>query len=58
MIELKVEDYCQECSDFSPMADTFTYRASKVAVNNTVVYCKNKKVCKRLYEHLKGENKE
>lgn len=60
MIELEVEDYCQQCLDFSPDV----IRPDRVVLNdgtsiytNTVVQCKYKKRCAGIKRFLEQQAK-
>ena len=58
MITLKVEDYCQNCPDFTPDAATIGIihgHFSDKMIYETVVYCKKHKTCERIYECIKKE---
>lgn len=57
MITLKVEDYCQNCPDFTPDAATIgvIHGFSGKMFYETVVYCEKHKTCERLYESIKKE---
>ena len=50
MIVLQVDHYCHACSRFSP--------ATFYCGINTVVCCKHRKKCKRMYNKIMKEGKE
>lgn len=60
MIELKVEDYCQECKAFSPVAETIeygdrlNYNTGKIDPGHihTVVKCEYAKRCAGIARHI------
>ena len=52
MINLKIEDYCQECPDFEAEVEKITFSDLPVK-NDTLIRCKNHVRCLFLYEHLK-----
>ena len=66
MIELKVEDYCQNCKAFSPSTETMEYRdrvnfdgTIDLAHVRTIVRCENAKRCAGIARHIRNElNKE
>lgn len=59
MISLKVEEYCQNCSHFNPIADVSTVKLETLTekdvtiYNNTIVSCVDAGKCKNMYEELK-----
>lgn len=58
MIELSVEDYCQECPEFDPEVNRSIIRSwddSKLFLS-TNVFCKYAQRCKAMEKHFsKGE---
>lgn len=59
MIRLIVEEYCQDCPDFKPVAEKTNYYAGDVrAMCNTVVHCKYKDRCAAVAEWMKAQKKE
>nr|DAU60910.1 MAG TPA: hypothetical protein [Caudoviricetes sp.] len=57
MIELKVEDYCQNCSEFKPDVNKeFSYADDEVIYSLMTVFCENASKCKRIYECIKKED--
>ena len=67
MIELKVEDYCQECKAFSPVSETIECGArhnydtelTEPAYVRTIVKCENARRCAGIARHIRNElNKE
>ena len=67
MIELKVENYCQECLSFEPAADISKCSAKDIynakleepikipASVKTIVTCKNAKRCAGIARHIRSE---
>lgn len=55
MIQLNVENYCQECPDFDPVTERL-YAGGEVAM--TSVLCKYDERCKRIKRYLEEESKE
>lgn len=54
MIRLIVEDYCQDCPDFEPVAEkTNLYSGQDVCMVNTEVYCKYKDRCASVAKWMK-----
>lgn len=51
MIELCIEDYCQNCPSFDPTAKR-VYMNDKVY---TIVECENELKCSMLHDHIKKE---
>lgn len=59
MIQLCVEDYCQDCPEFKP-------EALKIQINDfdlnshidTIVQCEHKERCEKFIRYLKGKLKE
>lgn len=47
MIDLHVEEYCQECGDFQPCVKRL-YADGKIAAQT--VYCENRERCANIYE--------
>ena len=59
MIELIVEDYCQNCTDFEPVAEHKIMKANfETIVMDTEVICKNRRKCQRMMTHLMQGAKE
>lgn len=56
MIELVVEDYCQNCAGFDPVARRETIYSSidmnDSGTTTTTVECKYKKRCSSMYRHI------
>ncbi len=59
MIELRIEEYCNDCPDFVPevekdiIKDDFTlYRSGPKLKVNTNVYCKRRVCCRCLRESI------
>lgn len=63
MIKLEVEDYCHNCEEFEPVADTNRlYSELEVVESYTSVRCEKRMVCRAIASHIaremkKGENK-
>lgn len=58
MINLCVEEYCQNCTDFDPVKELTNFLADGVPVESrTTVYCKYKDRCAAVAEWL-GKQKE
>lgn len=62
MIKLKVEPYCQDCSDFEveiekPQAYYAAFNRC-VTIGDTVIFCEHRDRCHRIMEHLKAELEE
>ena len=65
MIELKVEEYCQECKAFSPVADINMLMNSpkfeectdedEPAFMRTIVRCENARRCAGIARHIRRE---
>lgn len=59
MIELRVEDYCQNCDEFEPVAEVM--ESHDIAMEDkeclTKVSCKHAHRCSELIKHLKKERK-
>ena len=61
MINLIVEDYCQNCPDFKPKSESYSYNmytAGKGVVEvitQTDVRCKYETRCHGMYERIKTE---
>lgn len=54
MIRLDVEDYCQDCDDFEPVAERTNYYAGEVLKKcDTIVRCKHAGRCASIAEYLK-----
>ena len=53
MINLKIEDYCQECPDFEAEVEKITFSDLPVK-NDTLIRCKNRIRCLFLYKHLES----
>lgn len=47
MIDLHVEEYCQECVDFQPCVERL-YANGKIIAQT--VYCENREICANVYE--------
>lgn len=66
MIELKAEDYCQDCKSFSPISETMEYGdrvhydgTIELAHVRTIIRCENTKRCAGIARHIRNEiNKE
>ncbi len=57
MIELQVEDKCQNCPNFSPMVNVIdmTSFGDKGKRLSQIVYCGNKDFCKNMEDYLRNE---
>lgn len=56
MIEVEVEDYCQNCEDFNPDCTPVKLCGGGVPlVVNTVIKCQNRSRCRQMYEYLRME---
>lgn len=55
MIQLNVENYCQECPDFDPVTERL-YAGGEVAM--IIVSCEHKERCERIKRYLEEESKE
>lgn len=63
MIELKVEEYCQECKAFSPVSETIEYgdrynfntATLESGYVRTIVKCENAKRCAGIARHIRSE---
>lgn len=54
MIELKVQDYCQNCDRFDAVVDRETlYLANGKAIHNTIIMCNYKNRCSHIIDYLK-----
>lgn len=54
MIDIKVEDYCQECDGFDPVVDTRLQNIMGEA-KVTLVICSNRRRCNAMYNHILRE---
>lgn len=54
MIKLAIEDYCQNCEKFRPIAEVY-YRSKNEV--NTAVYCKFLNICNLAYEYGYNEGR-
>lgn len=53
MIQLIVEDYCQDCTDFEPVANIQPmYGNNTLVAVQTEVTCRARRKCQRLMTHL------
>lgn len=53
MIELQVEDYCQECAAFEPeVRSAVIYNDNKIAERQTLVFCNHRNTCKHIYKTI------
>ncbi len=59
MIELQVEDKCQNCPNFSPMVNAIDITALGDEGKHIMqtVYCGNKDFCKNIENYLRNEEK-
>ena len=58
MIELNVEDYCQNCGRFEAEITTMEKGCTwQEKSYNTIITCKNREKCKKLMEYLKSKMK-
>lgn len=63
MITLKVEDYCQNCPDFEPRSEKFTYegwdneKLEHMCRRDTFVTCENALKCSLIASRLKEKMK-
>lgn len=55
MIQLDVNDYCQDCPAFVPMAEKFSDFAQNTVI--TTVCCESQKKCARLVQYLERKVK-
>ncbi len=60
MIELIVEDYCQECPEFSPDINRTITRSwdDKTMILSTTVFCKYAYRCREMEKHFKKDKAE
>ena len=60
MIELIVENYCQECPEFSPDINQTITRSwdDKTMVLSTTVFCKYAYRCREMEKHFKKDKAE
>lgn len=59
MIKLVVEDYCQECANFEPMAVTSVVMCDGGEDQKiTQVCCRQREMCARLVRRYKGQKVE
>ena len=54
MIELKVEDYCQDCKEFEPEVDTYIGMTCGYEFCNHTISCKHKQRCSEIYFHIEN----
>lgn len=56
MIELKVENYCHDCADFTPTIDNYELETFDGTIEVTTnVLCKFKKRCAAVERYLRKE---
>lgn len=61
MIKLDIQDYCQECMDFSPDVDEPVRMFSGddcVFQTNTVIRCEHRRRCEAIKRYLEKQAKE
>ena len=51
MIELKVEDYCQNCKNFEPIKNEF-YADLDLGSVDQVVTCEHAYICDAIFVHI------
>lgn len=52
MIELVVEEYCQNCLDFDPCVEKMHIGYEELVTN---VMCENRDRCNKMYERIKSQ---
>lgn len=52
MIDLRLEPYCDNCTDFTPEVERF-YADDKVY--QTMIYCQYRERCRRIYDTIVKE---
>ena len=57
MIELKVEDYCQDCPRFEADVQCQQYYSMDYMTCATTVKCKFRKQCRNIMKYLKEQSK-
>lgn len=57
MIELNVEDYCQECKHFEPDISKIALSADWNAYYLTVISCQNRAICEPIRKYLEEVEK-
>lgn len=64
MIKLDVEEYCQQCLDFSPdvtkpeRLEFVGYDSTKTVYSDTIIQCKYRKRCSGITRYLEHQIKE
>lgn len=59
MINLRVEDYCQDCPDFNPVAETIKFFAGiEMTKCETDVHCKYRDRCAAVAKWMKKKEGE
>ncbi len=61
MIELKVENYCHSCPQFSPVADikrVYPVGEDEPMMMTTTVECEHAKLCRNITKHIKTQLQE
>lgn len=60
MIVVKVEDYCQQCLDFSPdvtKPDKYYAGANEIIMGDTVIQCEYRRRCAGIKRYLEQQTK-
>ena len=60
MIRVEVEEYCQECLDFTPdviKPERTIFVGGEVIYSDTIVQCKNRKRCSNIERYLRQQAK-
>lgn len=56
MIKLKIEDYCEGCTEFEAVTESpqnaYDSYGNIIWLDDTIVHCKHRMFCKRLIKHL------
>lgn len=58
MIELKVEDYCQECTQFEPESDTSKLFDENKVLVHTRIMCTHRHFCNHIYKMIERKYKD
>ena len=57
-VELKLEDYCQNCCEFEAEVDKQCYYSNEKVFTNITIRCEHADLCKRITEHMKSHKEE
>ena len=53
MININVEDYCQNCPDFEPEVNKTLLKANNIVIStDTFITCKYSDRCKQIYRYI------